>query len=119
MFGFALKDPADLASGVWTDLGRITTGAEHLAGIVPSGDCGADGLAAAAAGSKPAAPVCASWRGVISVAPAAAGAWPDILVKAAGTVAAAGKTVAAAPDELYRYDGKGYVLVPAAVTPKA
>jgi len=106
VFGFALANPADLGSGSWSDLGRITTGAEQLAGGVPSGSCAADTQAVALA--------CASWQGVVSVAPAADSAWPDITVKASGTVLDVHKNAQAAPDEIYHFDGKGYALVPAA-----
>jgi TPR repeat protein len=111
VLGFALADPADLASGRWSDLGRITTGAEHLAGGVPSGNCTADTQVATLA--------CASWQGVISVVPAADSAWPDIAVKALGTVLDVHKNAEAAPDEIYHFDGKGYALVPAAGLRKA
>jgi TPR repeat protein len=111
VFGFALRDPADLDSGAWSDLGRITTGAEHLAGGVASGSCAADTQMAASA--------CASWQGAISVVPAADSAWPDIAVKASGTVLDARRNAKAAPDEVYHFDGKGYALLPAAVFRKA
>jgi TPR repeat protein len=93
VFGFALADPADPKSGAWRDLGKIVTAGGDTACAAP----------------------CAAWQGAVSVVPAVAAGWPDLAVKAAGSVMNAAKTLVAAPDELYRFNGKGYALVPAAM----
>jgi TPR repeat protein len=111
VFGFALHGSAAADLGTWTDLGRITTGGEYVASGIASGNCAADPGQAAAA--------CASWQGVLSVTPAADGAWPDIAVKASGTVLDVHRNAQAAPDEIYHFNGKGYALVPAATLRKA
>jgi TPR repeat protein len=107
VFSYRLKDAGDAGSGQWMDVGRIETGSEHTEGFAATGDCGADRKAAGGAASG----VCVGWQGAMSVVPLAGSDWPEIDVMATGTVLEK-KTPVPAPDEVYRFDGKLYKLVP-------
>jgi TPR repeat protein len=107
VFSYRLKDAGDLGSGAWLDEGRIETGFEHTSGFAATGDCAADAKAAGGAASG----VCVGWQGAMSVTPLPGSDWPEIDVKANGTVLAK-KVPVAAPDEAYRFNGKAYALVP-------
>jgi TPR repeat protein len=113
VFGFALREPADPASGAWSDLGKVTTESEHVAAGAASGNCATDATVSGTAVA------CAAWQGVISLVPVADQAWPDIAVKVTGTVLDVRRHPAAAADKLYRFNGKSYAVSPVGGAPKA